>query len=144
MKFLEEAIHEVYEDLRPHDGYRGSEYKTNQKNAKYEIGAKLIMTNMVHPYGYGDASFRVDYQDEQELISLDRVFSHLDGFNIQEGLKSPLVDAINTSADGKAETDFFKVKCHLNGNLHLEFKRLDLLKKFNAIAGGANIMPNTK
>jgi hypothetical protein len=141
MEFLEEAIREVYDDLRPHDGYHGSSYKTNQKNAKYEIGPNIILTSTVHTE-YG-GQFIVNSRDEQKLISLDRVFSHLDGFNIQGGLKSPLVDAINTSP-GIAETDFFKVKCYLNGNLHLWFKRLDLLKKFNAVAGGAHIMPNVK
>lgn len=145
MKFLEEAIREVYNDLRPHDGYSGSKYKTNQKNAKYEIGAKIILTNMVHVRGYTDSdAFIVDYDDEQDLISLDWVFAHLAGFKIMDGHKSPLVDAINTAPAGIAETDFFKVKCYMNGNLHLEFKRLDLLKKFNAVAGGANLMPSNK
>lgn len=142
MKFLEDAIREVYDDLRPHDGYRGSQYKTNQKNAKYLIGAKIILPNMVHIRHVGEeTSFIVDYEDEQDLISLDWVFAHLAGFKIAEGHKSPLVDAINTAPDWVAETDFFKAKLYINGNLHLEFKRLDLLKKFNAIAGGANIMP---
>jgi hypothetical protein len=145
MNFLEEAIREVYDDLRPHDGYRGSEYKTNQKNAKYEIGPKIILTNMVHIRHVDvETSFAVDYDDEQELISLDWVFAHLAGFKIADGHKSPLVDAINTASSGDAETDNFKVKCYMNGNLHLEFKRLDLLKKFNAVAGGANIMPTNK
>lgn len=142
MEFLEEAIREVYDQLRPHDGYSGAKYVTNQKNAKYDIGAKIILTNMVH-MREAHASM-VDYDDEQLLISLDRVFSHMDGFNIQEGYKSPLVDAINTAPGRLAETDFFRVKCYMNGNLHLEFKRLELLKKFNAVAGGANIMPVNK
>lgn len=145
MTFLEEAIREVYDDLRPHDGYRGSQYKTNQKNAKYEIGSNIIMTSMVHIRHFGEnTSFTIDYDDEQKLISLDWVFAHLAGFKIAEGYKSPLVDAINTADTGIVETDFFKAKCYINGNLHLEFKRLDLLKKFNAVAGGANIMPTNK
>lgn len=139
MKFLEDAIREVYDGLRPPDGYRGSHYKTNQKNARFEIGSNIILTHTVHQEHGGQ--FIVNSRDEQLLISLDRIFSHLDGFNIQAGLKSPLVDAINTTTAGTAETDFFKVKSYKNGNLHLEFKRLDILKKFNAIAGGANIMP---
>jgi hypothetical protein len=146
MTFIEEAIREVYDDLRPHDGYRGSQYKTNQKNAKYLIGGKIILPNKVHIRHVGDdeTSFTVDYDDEQLLISLDWVFAHLAGFKIADGYKSPLVDGINTAPGGVVETDFFKAKCYINGNLHLEFKRLDLLTKFNAVAGGANIMPANK
>ena len=30
-----------------------------------------------------------------------------------------------------------------NSNLHLEFKRMDLVQKLNAVAGGMNLKPGT-
>jgi len=45
-----------------------------------------------------------------------------------------LVDAINTS-NGTGETEYFKFKACKNGNLHLEFKRMDLVSKLNQLAG---------
>lgn len=143
-KFLEEAILEVYDALRPHDGYRGSRYKTNQKNARAEIGKQIILASMIHEY---QAGFNVNSRDEQTLVSLDLVFANLDGFNVPEGYRSPLVDAIQTTWKQEeerktAETDYFKTKLYKNGNIHLEFKRLDLLAKFNAVAGGNNLKPH--
>ncbi len=141
VEFLKEAIVEVYDYLRPHAESFAMGYKTNQKNAYLEIGPKLILTRMTHMM-YGD-KFSVNTHDEQDLISMDRIFSHLDGYKAMSGksYKSPAIDAINSSKDGLAETDFFKFKIYKNGNLHVEFKRLDLLAKFNAIAGGTNIKP---
>src|SRR5436190_20361060 len=37
------------------------------------------------------------------------------------------------------ETDYFKFRCFRNRNLHQEFKRLDLVAKLNAIAGGMRL-----
>ena len=47
-----------------------------------------------------------------------------------------LYDAITDSPDGNGKTQYFKFKCYLNGNLHLEFLRADLVVKLNAVAGG--------
>ena|SRR5439155_23407886 len=48
-----------------------------------------------------------------------------------------LIDAIEAAKDG--ETDYFRFKCFRNRNLHLEFKRLDLVAKLNAVAGGMRL-----
>lgn len=37
------------------------------------------------------------------------------------------------------ETTYFRWKCYRNGNLHLEFKRLDLLQTLNEV-GGAGML----
>lgn len=48
--------------------------------------------------------------------------------------------AADSAEDGKGvgETEMFAFRCFRNGNLHLRFKRLDLLKRLNEIAGGQN------
>lgn len=42
---------------------------------------------------------------------------------------------------GPGETDLFAFRCCANGNLHLRFRRLDLLARFNQIAGGRRLRP---
>jgi len=139
-EFAREAVFEVYEFLRPRAKSYAAHYKTNQKHARVEIGKKVIITRMVEPYYAG---YRVYYSHEQDLIALDKVFFMLDGKGIPDGYSSPLVDAINTvgKVSNAGETEYFKFKLYMNSNLHLEFRRMDLVKKLNAVAGGMNLKP---
>jgi len=53
------------------------------------------------------------------------------------------VDAINTTpyaSGATGETEYFSFRLFYNGNIHLGFKRLDLVERFNAGAGGGNIL----
>ena len=139
-EFAREAVFEVYEFLRPRSQSYAAHYKTNQKYARVEIGRKVIITRIVEPYYSG---YRVYYQREQNLVALDKVFFMLDGKGIPDGYRSPLVDAINTvgQVSNTGETHYFKFKLYRNSNLHLEFRRMDLVRKLNAVAGGMNLKP---
>lgn len=125
---FKEACCEVFDILRP----RRSEYKTN---TEFEIGEKVILNCMV------DFSFRychINYGREKYLLSIDNVFHLLDG---KGGTKYPgdLTTAINAAMrDNKwdAETEYFKVKWYQKGSMHIQFKRLDLVKELNRHAGG--------
>ncbi len=137
-KMLEEAVQEVFEFLRP--GGRAAEYKTN---SQLEVPRKVILPWAVDSWGYGGHPFHVSYGHHADrLRALENVFSALDGKgSITKSHNGLLIDAINQSPDGKAETDYFKAVCFKNRNLHLEFKRLDLLARLNQIAGGARLRP---
>ena len=130
----EELFEQVFKLLRPPGGYSG-DYKTNDK---FKVGKKVILTWMVDRR-YNDGSFHISYSSSDELNALDRVFHLLDGAGIQNGYQSPLVQAIDTCENGKGETDYFKFKCYKNRNLHIEFKRIDLVKELNRIAGGGDL-----
>ena len=135
----EELVKEVFEILRPSTFYN-KEYKTN---SKYEIGKRVILGWMVEENYSG--GYRARYGNEQKLISVDKVFHMLDGQAIPDGYRSPLVDAINTTdSGGYGETKYFKFRCCQNMNLHLEFKRPDLVTQLNAIAGGARLRDKPK
>ena len=129
--FREELVKEVYEILRPHPRW-SKEYKTNSQE---QVGKKVILTWMIeNKYGGG---FRVRYgRCHDELMAIDKVFHLLDGAGIPEGYEGPLIDAIQTSPDGTGETEYFKFQCYQNNNIHLTFKRLDLVKLLNHMAGG--------
>jgi len=85
---------------------------------------------------------RISYWQEQKFIALENVFSALDGKGqICKSHKSAIANELEKTRAANVETPYFKVKCFGNGNMHIEFKRLDLLEKFNRIAGGKNLRP---
>jgi hypothetical protein len=127
-RFLQEAAVEVYEWLRPSCGG----YKTN--NA-FKIGKRVVLTYMVErPWSGG--GMRVRYDSEDRLRALDNVFHLLDGKGLSPTYGGELADAIRfTSAGEFGETTFFRFRPFGNGNLHVEFKRPDLVQQLNAIGG---------
>jgi len=138
--FFNETVKEVYRafHITPHDSdyWHARQLKTNLRNATEDLGKKIVSEGTVR-LEWGGGSYRVEYGTRSDkLRALDKVFHALDGQPFSDaGYISPLIDAIHTSGpDGKGETPYFKFKCYQNGNLHLEFKRLDLLKEFNRIA----------
>jgi hypothetical protein len=122
-----ETVMESFEWLRPH----GSRHKTN---TEYEVGKKAIKEWMF------DCSYgcRLSYTREQDLKGLDNAFHLMDG---KGPVKWPgdMVTKITEAVRDKkweAETEYFKLKWYKVGTLHIEFKRLDLVAKMNAMAGG--------
>lgn len=135
--FVKEAATEVFEVLRPAAReYWGSQYKTNQKNGKYNLGEKVILTGYVEKWSYG-GNWHINYYRQEHLIAVDRVFHALDGNlkGMDSSYQGPLCDAIGTTETGAGETEYFKFTCFKNHNLHLWFKRMDLVAKLNAING---------
>ena len=137
-EFVREAVLEVFELLRPGTKKAGAAWKTNQKHGRYAIGKKVILTGYLEQV-YGTTIMRCAYKRSDELRSIDRVFHVLDGKGMTDGYLSPLMDAINTS-NGEGQTDYFRFKCYQNRNLHLEFRRMDLVKQLNQLAGDRTIL----
>lgn len=140
--FVKEAILEVYEYLHVSPDYgTGGQYKTNQRNAFEDIGKKVIICGAVEPW-YG--SWHVRQWTDDRLRALDKVFHALDGKPfLDQGYNCPLLDAVR-SCKGGGETEYFSFKCYQNGNLHLEFKRGDLLKEFNKQANDGTRLKSGK
>ncbi len=136
---VRESVREVFDFLRPHH----SELKTNQK-VKWQVGRKVILGSWIEA-GFG-GGFRPGYYYSQNMTSLENVFSNLDGqgFANKSLNRSLLAQAIETSKDGRGETAYFKFKCFGNRNLHLEFKRMDLVDRLNLIAGGGALKPKAE
>ena len=131
-----EVVIEAFELIRP----RRSGYKNNEK-FQNEIGKKVIL-HWIELYGWSsEYPFRVNYYRAENIRVLDRAFSILAGHKISEAYDSQLAVAINTSPDGKGETEFFKFKCYQNGNIHIDFKRMDLVKEMNRLASENTLKP---
>lgn len=143
--FLQEAITECFDQLRPYrNGDDGDGLKTNKV---YEIGERVIIHYAV-TRGYSGGRFHVAYSERktQLLRCLDNVMHLLDGKGTVPTHAGPLVDALNSSQNtGFVETEFFEAKSFGNGNLHLRFKRKDLLAELNRIgSGGAMQLPGQR
>ncbi|MDE2020435.1 MAG: DUF4942 domain-containing protein [Patescibacteria group bacterium] len=130
--YIEEAVKEVFDYLRP----AHSKYKTN---SEFEIGNRVILGWVVER-GYG-STWHIDYHRETNLRAIDNVFHALDGNGTIKTNRGPLIDAINAlpTTENFGETQYFKFRCNKNHNLHLEFKRLDLVTKLNQVAGGMRL-----
>jgi len=82
----------------------------------------------------------VAYRDREEVANLDRFFYFMDGRNAdfpRQEADSPLVKAIAEAVkqgNGRGETDYFRFAAYGNGNLHLTFKRRDLMSLWEKLA----------
>lgn len=108
--------------------YLSDDYRTNAREP-FRIGRKVVMGFMVR------ASFRkgrcINYgRSADRLNDIDRVFMTLDKKHFQP---RTLESAMNMAfEEGQIfESEYYKAKAFKNGNLHLEFKRADLLEKVN-------------
>lgn len=129
-----EAVTEVFEWLRP----RRSKLKTN---SELEVGERVILPRVVEAKWMGPG-FRVNYHYQQNLTALENVLHALDGDGqVAKAYDSALKTAIEASEEGVGETELFEFRACKNGNLHLRFKRVDLLARLNAAAGGKRMRP---
>ena len=130
-ELMEEFCKSCYELFIPR-AY--SKLKTSRDG---EIKQRGILTG-VFSNAYG---FRFSYYgSEHKLKTLENAFSLLDGKGIVTDNKPSLyslVGAALASQETQLETEYFKLKWFTNGNLHVEFKRMDLVARLNQI-GGAN------
>jgi hypothetical protein len=134
-EFLEEAVAEEYDFWRPR-----TEHKTNAQF--WKLARKVIKPYVVEP-AYRSGSFRLTYSYDRaaHVTALDNIMHMLDGQGPVKEYKGELGSAIEMSEDGRGETKYFRFKCFKNGNLHLEFKRQDLLDRFNEIAAKRDRLP---
>jgi hypothetical protein len=147
-----EAVKEAYSILKR--GYRVQEQytshkvlRTNIKNAKYDIGEKIIMEHVEeHSLNrYKASDWTIGYgRSSDELRIIDKVFHLLDGKPFEYSYRCPLIDAISLSGKNNlqpiGETNYFSWKGYMNGNLHLAFRRMDLVKRLNAVAAEPNTL----
>jgi hypothetical protein len=107
--------------------YLSDDYRTNASEP-FRIGRKVVMSWMIQAsYSRG---LQVRYGSGDRLNDLDRVFQTLDGKPFQaRSLESAMNAAFNERQ--VFENDYYRAKAFKNGNMHLEFKRQDLLDKVN-------------
>ena len=138
---LQAAVIEVFEWLTPQAQWHA--YKTN---SRFEIGRKVVLSYALDTWqGKVNGAWKLSYSRAQHFNALENVFSSLDGKgSITKTHFSEIAEALRQIPAGApcvGETPYFSFRGFLNGNLHLTFRRPDLLRKFNAIAGGRRLRP---
>lgn len=104
------------------------DYKTNS-NEPFRIGRKAVMTYMVKPAF--NRGLQVDYGlAGSRLNDIDRIIKTLDKKHFKP---REFEYAINVALEKSEafEDAYYRVKGFKNGNLHIEFKREDLLDGLN-------------
>jgi len=127
---LAEAFSNLDRRFRSHDGWK--------------IGSRIILNRAFDEHG--SWSFYSNKRDT--LQDIERVFFLLDKDEKGESKPVPpqyagIVGAIDESRNGRgwcakqseSESDYFIARAFLNGNLHIWFKRDDLLEKVNRLLG---------
>lgn len=132
---LKGLVCEVFEWLRPRpDGHYVGKYKTSESN-QWSIQRRVLIPYAVERQ-YNGKGYRVSHgRSEDQLRSINTVMLILDGKPLAPTHNGHLTDAIYASA-GDGETEYFTFKCYKNRNLHLWFKREDLLAELNRIGSG--------
>lgn len=140
-EMLRAAVREVFEWLTPQSQWHA--YKTN---SRFEIGRKVVLSYALDTWQgkvFGD--WKLSYSRAQHFNALENVFTSLDGKgSVTKTHYSEIAEALRKIPAGApcvGETEYFAFRGFQNGNLHLTFKRLDLLQRFNALAGGRNLKP---
>lgn len=136
-KFAEEKVQEVYQYLRP----ERSRLVTNQRSVAAGIGKKVILSFAVE--NWGTSGWHVNHYCQDDLRAVDQVFHLLDGKQPPDDyygeLSTELLKQTKETRSPYFETKYFKGRCCANRNLHLEFKRPDLVRLFNLVAGGMRL-----
>lgn len=131
------AVKEVFDWIR----LRGQEYKTN---SVFRLGEKAVLEYMLEDNWKWSKFWRVNYHQEGELGQLEAVFRMLDGRStFTEGTLAPVVQAINETPIGQTtcDTEYLACKMFKNRNLHVRFKRPDLVRVINGIGGNSTDLP---
>lgn len=126
----EEIVRSAYEALRPSVW---AELKTQKKNLEFGLQVKTILSGVLASRFSG--GMEVSHYSRNRIAEIDKAFHVLDGKGVPDGYITPLVDAV-CGAEAVGETEYFSFKKFNNGNLHLKFKRVDLLNEFNRICAG--------
>lgn len=142
-EIFKKAIAEVWDMCTPGKHTYGQMLKTNKNNGA-EIGKYVILENMVegHYYHQKDLKhthWRISHNQEKMLHQLDKVFHLLDGKQYDPRGNTLVAKITTTSTDiNVVETEYFTCKLFFNENLHIVFKRPDLVAKINASVGYTN------
>lgn len=105
-----------------------AKYRTNAAEP-FRVGPKMIMKAMVRTYSSTGVTFRYG-ESGDKINDIDRIFKVLEEKPfVPRALESAMTYALESGQ--VFEDEYFRAKGFKNGNMHFEFKRLDLLEKVN-------------
>jgi hypothetical protein len=132
---INEALQEVFKWLTPSQRWTGC--KTSNE---FKIGKKVVLCYVASPCYSG--GLQVDYDRRPQVDALGNALSMLDGKGVRKTQRDKEDDYKITGSYTDAwdhdwrqglpyEDDYLIAKPFNNGNVHVTFKRLDLIEKIN-------------
>lgn len=116
--------------------FRGLNTSWYKSNSAFCLTPKIVMSSAVSDFGsrYG-GSLNTSNNVSSQLSDLDRIFHILDEKTPLDHLcdASSAVSLAANRGHANIETEYFHFKLHKNGNLHVIFKRVDLVEKANKL-----------
>ena len=108
--------------FRSHDGWK--------------IGSRIILTHALSEWG--GWSYHSNQRDA--IIDIDRIFCLLDnvpfnGYGLIAAIERDRQGGWGQARQSVTETTYFKACCYKNGNVHIWFRRDDLLERVNQLLG---------
>lgn len=100
-----------------------------KSNSAFRVRKRMILTHMFNEWG------TLNYRMGDQLIDIERVFAVLDGKPARGN--AGIIAQVRMERRGiepqqsTHESDYMRVECYKNGNMHLWFTREDLLLKIN-------------
>ena len=109
-------------------------WKTNDA---FKVGKKVILPvncGYGHPW-MSNGRWELDYSAEKYLRDFDLVMNYFDGGNpnyvsITDALKAAFLQWENNNID----STYFKISVYKKGTIHLTFKDMNILRRFNVVA----------
>lgn len=135
-EFKKKMLEGIFDYLRP----PRSGLKTNDRSA---IEEKAVIHHVVDRNKY---SCGLSIYHRDRLWDMDKVFHLLDGKGMPKypGNLTTVLDQAVMDICQTVETEYFACKWFLNGNLHIRFKRMDLVAEINRIAGSDKLADGEK
>lgn len=140
VKGIEDTIIDLFDEL----SHKYSYLDDKSPNIHYYNGWKTTKAHKINKRviirlnGFDNYSGRpyYKYNVRDKLMDIEKVFNYLDGgITDHIDLLQALQEAEDKGQTKKIDTKYFYVTFYKKGSCHIEFKNLELLKKFNYVAG---------
>lgn len=133
-QYATDVIIEAFEVMRrKSDGYKST-------GQAWMIENKVVLGWMIESKYTGGGFHACYHKGADDMRTIENAFLMLDGKGPGKEYNSLLQIAIEASTTGEGETEYFRFRCHKNRNLHLWFKRMDLVTEMNKAAGGEKVL----
>lgn len=131
---MDKAILEVFDRVTEHHHDNRHNVKGWKTNSHFLVGKKFILPYQINPakeYGYTSESYNsLRYSNDGIISDLEKALCFVEGINY-EGINT-INHSINRNQYGEwYESQFFRYKGYKNGNMHFEFKDVDVWGRFN-------------
>lgn len=133
-EILQRCVLEVFDMLTSFDKKNRIHIEGWVTNDYYQVNKKVILPLLSVDKFRGSTSIRVSHYYYDSITDIDRAFCFLSGIQSTSDEFTSLFKAIENAIQSynlESSSTFFHVKCYKKGTVHIEFRDLDLLARFN-------------